>query len=164
MSIGGFPAPIVWSTEADIFTSARLDARLHQAGIWNIVLSAAAVSAIYNAGNGSVRDWRFSFGAYGSQLNLMHYWRFGGLDNDNITPNSFWVKAGGGLPTQADADYNIANDVAFDLGNIPVAFYDFTNHINTGPPIFVRTQGGGPGGVFGAIRPDSTDIVDDFPS
>lgn len=163
LSIGGFPAPLIWSTETDIFTSSRLDARIHQAGIWNIVLSAAAISSIYNAGNGSTRDWRFSFGAYGSQADLMHYWRFGGLNNDNTTSNASWVKAGGGTPTQAEADTNIANDVSYDLGNIPNSFYDFTNGINIAPPAFIRTQGGGPGSSFGFISPDATDIVDDFP-
>ena len=161
--------------------SQLLTGRIHQAGFWSVVLSSAAVSAIYNVGNGSVRDWRESFGAYGSQLDLIHYWRFGALlnDRDGSTGNILnWENRGGGFglpgnePTLADIAFNIANDVAFDLGTAPAFDYmDFTNRIQIpsteGSDLRRESLGGArtrSGGISETDLVDSGDIVDDFPS
>lgn len=153
-----------------------LNGRVHQAGLWNVVLSQAAVQSIYNSGNGARRDWRNSFGAYGQALNMRHYWRFGGLENDrngSIGNINEWVKKGGGTPTQAEVNTNVANDVSFDLGSMQDSgsqydAIDFTNEIfislsTPTSPLIVNRETLGGYGTFTTVRPDAGDIVDDYP-
>ena len=160
---------------------ALMSGRIHQAGMWSVVLSASAITSLYNSGNGARVDWRNSFGNYAQGLDLAHYWKFGSLLNDrngSIGDISEWVRRGGGAPTQANVDFNVANDVCFDLGfmRAPILYnaWDPTNRITIdqsvifGDTINRETLGGenyktGGIGFFNSKLPDATDIVSDFP-
>jgi hypothetical protein len=133
---------LVW--QASSFQN-TFNGRYHQAGMWNVILSAAAVKSIYNSGIGAARNWINSFGNYGSNLDLKHYWRFGALDNIYTGPpfgpaipgKPFWFHyaqetgaPGSTNANQADVDLNVANDVSWDLGNNEEADY-----FNPGVPL-----------------------------
>jgi len=175
ISIGSRPDTSWTSGTAVLFDNDPMNASVHQAGLWSVVLSSSAISALYNSGHGSFRDWRFSSGAYGNQLDLQHYWRFGALNNSFTGPSDgHWIKSGGGQPTQAQVNINVANDVSFDLGRSGEPAlgqpYDFTNQIQVNAPSnndrgWTKTDiGGAPGLTFGFHQPNATDIVADYPA
>jgi len=178
ISIGVAPVTSLFTTvTANVFSVSPWTARLHMAAFWDVVLSSAAVTSLYNTGNGGT-NWRNSFGNYGNAADMRHYWRFGALDNDrdgSIGSITEWIKRGGGTPSQSEVNTNIANDVSFDLGNMQdvddqFEAWDFTNRIfidilvTSGSVINRETLGGS---VLGSITvnafPKAVDIVSDYP-
>ena len=50
--------------------------QLYNWGWWDVILSAADVTSLYNGGNGSVVDLSADFGDYNNSADLQHYFRF----------------------------------------------------------------------------------------
>ena len=173
-AVGGIPTGNWLTRTTAVVNTGLFDGRIHAGGWWGIVLSSAAISAIYNSGNGATRNWLTSFGAYGSGADLNHYWRFGALDNFFIGPPAIdWLLKGTlATATQANVDFNVANDVSFDIGNMQDSDdhyrpMDFTNRIFIGFSFpgddeNRETHGGG-AGSFSTDLVDSGDIVNDYP-
>jgi len=175
--------------------------RLHSAGLWNVTLTTEAIAELYNNGNGFQKDWRFSSGAYGSIQDLIHYWKFGSNENIFIGPaNSDWLISrpiassppflGGGEPYQLEVDFNILNDVAYDIGQAGEPGnhrpYNFSNSISIdgdsaleigsgeistgGSPFFLNTSfafqypNAAPYPPISSNRnPNALDVVNDYP-
>ncbi len=56
----------------------------HSAAIWDVALSSAEASAVYNSGSGGEFDLANNSGSYVSSANLLHWWRLG-LESDPVS-------------------------------------------------------------------------------
>ncbi len=75
-------------------------ARYHSAGLWNTTLVEAEQSVLYNGGAGASIDWLVNQGAYVSQSDLEHYYRFG-EDQSNLIPPDTSLAFDTGLTTSS---------------------------------------------------------------
>lgn len=57
--------------------AASFDGRLHSYAIWDITLSAGAISELHNSGEGAVVDYSSNGTNYTSSGDLLHWWRLG---------------------------------------------------------------------------------------
>jgi len=75
-------------------------ARYHRAGLWNATLVEAEQAVLYNGGAGASIDWLVNRGAYVSQGDLEHYYRFG-EDQSNLIPPDTSLAFDTGLTTSS---------------------------------------------------------------
>jgi len=83
------------------------DGRILYGAIWDVALSSAEVSAIYNGGDGGAFDLKTDSGSYASSSSLKHWWRLG-KDSSDIGKDS--ITSGG-----INIGDNAANITAADI-------------------------------------------------
>lgn len=93
---------IARSDEADY-----ADARIHSVGMWNSVLAAAEMMALFNTGIGNAILWDANSGDYVSSAALQHWWRLG--------HNSLDIGADSGKGTAIDVGADASNITAVDI-------------------------------------------------
>ena len=81
---------------------------MHSTDLFNTELPAAAVTAMYDSGNGYKLDLRNTSGNYTQTANLMHYWNHG-ENSSNLGEDL------GNAGTLIDIDANAANITAADI-------------------------------------------------
>jgi len=75
-------APMMLGVGNRTVASNLIPQRILYGAFWNVALSAAEITAVFNSGTGGAFDLGNDSGNYSSSANLQHWWRFGHVASD----------------------------------------------------------------------------------